>query len=544
MPGLDKTVLDSVDHNLLLRRVRRDVRSDFIFAPHYNSIFVHAADELWARTYEQLKSGIYEPELPLTIAVPKPGGFVRPGSILQPIDRLVYQGLAEFAAPILESQLDRSRTFSHILAPTSSDEMFEPERACWESLQATVTQLAKTGGYFVKADVANYFERIPQHHLINLMRASGCLPEVVKLLEEILLAFQERDSFGIIQGIFPSDLLGNFYLSDLDSYCDIHGIPSARFVDDMYLHYKSEVDAVKGLMKLCSQLHQEGLHLNEAKSGIRSASALIKDETALDRLFAQAASEVEQEDEEHEEDEEAEFIYGFAVEWEGSAEEDDEQNDKEDHEEDEHEKTKSNRLKAVVSLYQSIAKYPKHSDKIERFSLPVLQAERSDVGVGRALSGVIDRPYLARVYLSYLSTFVSDSKEIRGALEQAIASPKLVSDYQRMYILAALMGAKEGDKNTVNLALQWLSNSQVCQEVRAVAAIFSAKFGTPQQRRAVRLAYEKEASPYVRAAILYTSRYFTSIERKACIQAWAGHSIVNTLVAQAVRAVTRGGKRG
>jgi hypothetical protein len=210
MPGLDRTVLDSIDHNLVLRRVRRDVRSDFIFAPHYNSIFVYAADELWARTYEQLKSGKYEPELPLTIPVPKRGGFVRPGSILQPIDRIVYQALAELAAPVLEVQLDRSRTFSHILAPNSSDEMFQPEHACWESLRAAVTQLAKRGGYFVKADVANYFERIPQHHLINLMRASGCLPEVVKLLEEVLLAFQERDSFGIIQGIFPSDYSGTF----------------------------------------------------------------------------------------------------------------------------------------------------------------------------------------------------------------------------------------------------------------------------------------------------------------------------------------------
>ena len=68
----------------------------------------------------------------------------------------------------------------------------------------------------MKADVANYFERIPQHHLINLMIASGSVPEATRLLEEIFLAFQERNSFGIIQGVFPSDVFGKFYLSDID----------------------------------------------------------------------------------------------------------------------------------------------------------------------------------------------------------------------------------------------------------------------------------------------------------------------------------------
>jgi hypothetical protein len=47
------------------------------------------------------------------------------------------------------------------------------------------------------------------------MIASGCAPEVARLLEEVLLAFQERNSFGIIQGVFPSDLLGNFYFRTL-----------------------------------------------------------------------------------------------------------------------------------------------------------------------------------------------------------------------------------------------------------------------------------------------------------------------------------------
>jgi retron-type reverse transcriptase len=139
MPGLDRTVLDSVDSAVAIARVRRDIRTDFILAPHFDAIFLKAADELWARTYELLSSGRYTPEPVLTVAVPKPRNFTRPGSILSPIDRLVYQALADIVAPTLEAQLDRSRTFSHVVVqPGSEGHLFEPEHVCWDRFQTSL----------------------------------------------------------------------------------------------------------------------------------------------------------------------------------------------------------------------------------------------------------------------------------------------------------------------------------------------------------------------------------------------------------------------
>lgn len=520
MPGLDKKVLDSIDHELALSRIARDVRSDFILAPHYNAIFLRAGAELWDNTHRQLKSGTYEPELALTIPVPKPRGFTRPGSILQPADRLVYQALADLTAPILEAQLDRTRSFSHVLLKTDdAGHMFEPEGPCWDRLQKCLTQLAGAGGYFVKADVANYFERIPQHHLINLMLASGCQSEVVRLLEEMLLAFQERDSFGIVQGVFPSDLLGNFYLSDLDAYCEIHDIPSARFVDDVFLHFSEHGHAAHGLMQLIDRLRHDGLHLNEFKSGIRTAEELIREETELDRLFSRARDEIEAE---KEETEEIEFSYGFAPDWELE-------------EEGEEEEEVDIATAAVIRLYESIEDFPEQSDKIERFCLPVLQAGSSQIAIDRALDGVVARPHLTSKYMPYLSRFVPESHEIVRQLESLLSSKKLTSDYQRMYLLAGLMKAKKIEQDTVKVTLQILGDARFAQPVRALAAIFGARHGTPQQRRAVRVAYENEASPYVRSAILYASRHFTNTERKVCVKAWGGHSAINALVAHALR---------
>src|SRR3569833_1544876 len=108
----------------------------------------------------------------------------------------------------------------------------------------------------------------------------------------MLLAFQERDSLGIVQGVFPSDVLGNFFLSDFDAYCDLHGIPSARYVDDIYLHFATEVEAKKGLIELSERLRQNGHHLNEYKCGFRTTHDVFREETEVDLLFDAAREDV------------------------------------------------------------------------------------------------------------------------------------------------------------------------------------------------------------------------------------------------------------
>lgn len=514
MPGLDRKILDTIDPVRVNDRVKIDLRTDFILAPHYNAIFVNAGQEVWARVQELLRSGNYQPELPHTISVPKERGFTRPGSILSPLDRFIYQALIDNASPALEQQLDRTRTFSHVLVQDNGG-MFEPAHESWETFQGKIAELCETDGYIVKADIANYFERIPQHHLINLMSAAKCAPEVVNLMEEMLLAFQERDSFGIVQGVFPSDVLGNFFLSDFDAYCDLHGIPSARYVDDIYLHFATEVEAKKGLIELIERLRQNGLHLNEYKSGIRTSHEVFREETEVDELFDEAREEVR--------DELVGGVtsgYGFTAEWELDELDEPEEADIQ--------------LAATERLYGAIEQYPEQSDKIEKFCLPLLRAAGSDSAVDAVLRGLISKPYLTRLHHAYLSRFVGENLELVKSLEELAQGPELVTDYQRMYILGALFNGRNITRNTVNMAQHWLENPRIAKEARAMAAIFSAKHGNPNQKRAVRLAYENEPSAYVRGAILYASRYFPVAEKKTCKKAWGAHNIVNSLIAQAM----------
>ena len=515
MPGLDRAVIRQIDYENVIAHVKADIRSDFILAPHYNAVINRRGDELWEELRQQLSDGNYEPELPITMSVPKERFFTRPGSILRPADRFLYQALVDNLMDELEDNLDRERSFSHV---PSDDEgqMFVPNHESWDRFQERVSEICAESEFMLKADIANYFERLPQHHLVNLITAAGCAPEVVNLLEEMMLAFRERNSYGIIQGVYPSDALGNFFLSDFDAYCELTDILSARYVDDIYMGFDTEANARHGLGSLIETLRKDGLHLNEYKSKIMAAGDVIREETAVDQLFDEIRGEVE-DDEAYE----RASPYGFEVEW----EDEDEDGVLEDEEELEN--------ATVERLMENIEDYPDQQDQIEKFCLPILRSAVSDSAVDYVLEKLREKPHQTRLYFAYTSTFVRANQEVVGALEELVAD-EAVSDYQRMFLLAALFRASRVGRATVNTALQWLENPRVAMETRAMAAIFAARHGTAQQKRRVRTSYEDEPSDYVRSAILYSARYLTTADRRTCKRAWGGHSSINSLIARSI----------
>ncbi|TAU80618.1 RNA-directed DNA polymerase (plasmid) [Rhizobium leguminosarum] len=519
MPGLDRRIIAQFDHESVIAHVKADIRSDFILAPHYNAIFSRAGGELWEQVKQQVRAGTYQPELPITMSVPKERFFTRPGSILRPADRFMYQALVDNVMQELEGGQDRSRSFSHV--PSEEEgQMFVPNHESWERFQERVAEICGDSDFILKADISNYFERLPQHHLVNLMSAAGCAPEVVSLLEEMMLAFRERNSFGIVQGVYPSDALGNFFLSDFDAYCELAEIMSARYVDDIYMGFPSEAEARQGLAELIETLRKDGLHLNEYKSKIMPADEVIQEETAIDRLFDEIREEIEDDDTYN-----RASPYGFEVEWEDEDDEAEAGNEDDDEEELEN--------AAVERLMDNIGDYPNQEDQIEKFCLPILRSAQSESAVEHVLGKLKDKPHQTRLYFSYISTFVRTSQDVVGALEELVADDT-VSDYQRMFLLAALVRARTVSRPTVNTALQWLQNRRVAKETRAMAAIFAAKHGVAQQKRTVRTSYEDEPSGYVRSAILFSAKYLTAVERKTCKRAWGGHNPINTLIAQTI----------
>ena len=89
---------------------------------------------------------------------------------------------------------------------------------------------------------------------------------------------------------------------------------------------------------------------------------------------------------------------------------------------------------------------------------------------------------------------------------------------------------------TVTKAMRILEDSRRLDGLRGVAAHLVAKHGSAGQRRLLRHLYDREPSPYVKGALLFSAKYFPTNERNSCLGAWGSHSTTNSLIASAIRA--------
>ncbi len=525
--GLDKDQLEKIDWPLALNRIIHDLRSDFLYAPHLSFIYSRAGDELIAALEQDLESGNYIPGVPLTIEVPKSfrlrvtvqskrlgPNFTRPGSILLPRDRLFYQALANQAAPIIEAKSNTKRSFSHRLAPGDKANMFLPTRTCWDALQKSLAKHAKskTANYILKIDVANFFGSLNQHILINVLNDAGYPASLASRLEAILTSYTgERSSRGILQGMYPSDLFGNYYMDPIDRFLNDYGVPSARYVDDIYIFVDS-VDAADQLLRqLIPTLRSYDLVLNEAKSVIMPKTALISEEPDLEALFSAAVDEISSQL--YEEDFDAD--YGFQSEW------DEEAIDEEDLE-----------LQATMILFTSITQYPGHEENIERFCLPLFAKAGSDFAVQHVLDSFKKRPSMSQIYAAYLAKFLG--KDDITELLLGILKDASLADWQRMWILAALLQVEKTDDTAVKISLDLLKDANRHEALRAVAAIYVGRFGDHARRKSLISIYSSVSS-YIQVAIYFSSKYWPSVERNNAKASWGGHSPLHNLLTIAMK---------
>jgi hypothetical protein len=178
MVGLDPSVIASLSKDQSIGRVRTDIQTDFIFAPQYKLLFDYAADDLWDQVVNQLRSGTYTPSMLITAEVPKPSGLTRPGSVLYPIDRIIYQAMADYLAPIIDPLLDGARVYSYrILGCDPELQMFQSRGESYEQFKATVTALCNSGEatHAITTDIASYFIHLNHHTLENLLEGGAKL---------------------------------------------------------------------------------------------------------------------------------------------------------------------------------------------------------------------------------------------------------------------------------------------------------------------------------------------------------------------------------
>lgn len=510
MEGLDKKVINKIDHTLAIKRILIDVSSDFIISPQYKYIYKNCSDELWDYLKTSLNSGKFSPELPIYINVPKPSGLIRIGAILKPLDRLIYQAIADLLAPSIEKDINRRSVYSNILLKHDSDGyMFENSSNCYKNFKEAVINKCKDGNYshVIKTDIASYFDTIDQHRLINSLRTLNCDSGAINLLEELFLSFRERHSYGIITGLFPSDLFGNYYLNGIDNQFLIDNIESIRYVDDIYIFLKKRVEGLKVLENLCNTLRKEGLFLNESKTKISTVDEIHLEETETDRIFNEI----------NEDFKDIDITYGIDL-W-------------DDIDSDNNKELEQNiELSKVEELYVRKDEATHQKDQIIKFCLPKLAFGGSDIALKDGFENIIDFPYLIREYCNYFAFLSKKYPEIKRNLSKVILDNKLIYSFQLMWIYYCLTFFTDIDSNVINQALKLLRDKNSSEVLRGILSIFIGKNGNSAQKKMLINEYSNESSDYVKAAIMYSSQYFPSAEAHSCRKAWGSHNFYNSLL--------------
>ena len=530
--GLDGKLIDGIDWSTSLARIVDDVTTDFIWAPHISAIYRKAGASLVGLVKSELSGGKFTPGSPLTVEVPKsfrmrvgtasgtatPTGpsFTRPGSILLPKDRLLYQAIADRCAPAVESKTDTRRSFSHRLGPPGDGPMFLPNRVCWNEMQEA---LSKHSGkarfrFVVKLDVADYFRSVNQHQLVNTLTDAGLDGSLADRLEIMLSKYTgQRSSRGIIQGVNPSDLFGAFYLSPIDRQLKDRAITAVRYVDDIYVFMPSLAAADKLLAWLVPALRLHDLALNEMKSVIMPKSLLKVDQPDLEELFDDAMREAAGQDANS-----SVRGYGFQQEWEDDGDDGRRGPVRPDL-----------NVQAAMALFDSIPDYPGKEEQIERFCLPLLTLAGSGHALGHVMTSFRQRPSMAQIYTAYLAGFL-DQGPVRTFLVAALSDASLY-DWQRMWVCAGLVQHSGATRKAVGAAASILRDGNRHESLRAAAGIVVGQFGGHDRRLELFEAFRK-APEYVQLAIYYGSRRWPGVERKNARSAWSRDSALFTLVAE------------
>ncbi|WP_416914967.1 MAG: RNA-directed DNA polymerase [Roseicyclus sp.] len=526
--GLEPEKVNGSDWALSVARISTDSNSDFIFAPHLRLIYRYAAGELIESLKSKLRAGDYVLGTPMTIEVPKasrisvrsnpprPGpNYTRPGSILFPEDRLFYQFCADYALTVVEGKTDRARSFSHQIDYENPESLFKSTRACWADFQRAIKEYSDPDEikYVMKIDIANFFGSINQHVLVNNLLDHGLSRDVVERLEVTLTSFtNSRSSRGIIQGIFPSDLIGNFYLEPFDRFMSDIGIQSARYVDDIYIFFESVNQAEETLKKIIPKLRELDLSLNEAKSKILPKNVLTAEEPDLQELFDLAIAEIREQLDEND----FSTAYGFQEEWDWEDEGDDD--DAKIH------------LEATKSLFDSVNLYSGYEEEVERFCIPLFIKAKSDYAIEHVISSFDKRPSMAQIYCSYLGKF-TDRDEVLAFLRSKVEDARL-HDWQLMWVIGAFLQGRHHVDADIVPVLRVFNDRDRHDAVRAIAAIFVGLHGDAIRRRSL---FDNcaDCTIYVQAAIFYISLRKSDATSNNHRTQWVNRSTFNTLISKA-----------
>jgi hypothetical protein len=193
----------------------------------------------------------------------------RRAALIEPVDTIKYLSIVLLAADQIESHrvsTNRNILHSYRYAP-SAGRLFDP-RWNYSSFKDAVNRKAldSQAKVAVRTDISAFYDRVNLHRLESVLHAASVDPQIVATINELLITWSNRDSFGLPVGSNASRILAEAALSDVDEYLLSNDVRFVRFVDDFVLFANSAREAHFALSLLVHALSLQGLHLAAKKT--------------------------------------------------------------------------------------------------------------------------------------------------------------------------------------------------------------------------------------------------------------------------------------
>ena len=122
----------------------------------------------------------------------------------------------------------------------------------------------------IECDISNFYDRLNLHRLNStLLSIPSVDSKITNTIDQLLLFWANRDSYGLPVGSNASRILAEAFLIEIDNYLLSHKIRFCRFVDD-YRFFAADVsEANKILSRFVEILNKHGLAINLKKTCMR-----------------------------------------------------------------------------------------------------------------------------------------------------------------------------------------------------------------------------------------------------------------------------------
>lgn len=219
----------------------------------------------------------YSPQAAIRCWSPKPGGLLRPGSILSIEDEVVYNFLLGRFLEGLRTRLgpfQREPDAAYLLADTLEDHRWLLSSfISWRDYRKRSQELLDTGyAYMLAADITAFYDNVDLRTLTSDVRDASGLGVEVGLLIDCLNVWAGPRRKGIPQGYSASDLLAKLYLNPIDLALKHAGYTHLRYVDDYRVFLGTRRDGREAIAVLVEALHNRGLSIQSAKTRISNAA--------------------------------------------------------------------------------------------------------------------------------------------------------------------------------------------------------------------------------------------------------------------------------